>query len=160
MDAAGAVLDDDQGVEAPRQHGVHVDEVDRQDAAGLGSQELLPGRARAAGRGIDPGRVQNLPHRGSSDPVTEPDEFALRADAPCRIVRGRADHELSDCGCRERLPGTPPVRVVPLACDQPAVSGEERRRGHREHLPSSPLGGLAGTVPRATAGRPAGSGPG
>jgi hypothetical protein len=29
MDAAGAVLDDDQGVEALEQHGVHVDEVDR-----------------------------------------------------------------------------------------------------------------------------------
>ena len=26
VNAAGAVLDDDQGVEAPQQHGVHVDE--------------------------------------------------------------------------------------------------------------------------------------
>jgi hypothetical protein len=42
VDAAGAVLDDDQGVEAVQQHGVHVDEIDCDDAAGLGCQELLP----------------------------------------------------------------------------------------------------------------------
>ena len=33
VDAAGAVLDDDQGVEAPQEHGVHVDEAGREDAA-------------------------------------------------------------------------------------------------------------------------------
>ena len=48
MNAAGAVLDDDQGIEAPQQHGVHMDKVDRQHAAGLRGQELLPGRTRAA----------------------------------------------------------------------------------------------------------------
>src|ERR1700756_5408834 len=31
----------DQRVDAPQQHGVHVDEVDSDDAAGLGGQELL-----------------------------------------------------------------------------------------------------------------------
>jgi len=48
---AGAVLDDDQGVDAPQQHGVQVDEAGGEDAAGLGGQQLPPGRARAAGRG-------------------------------------------------------------------------------------------------------------
>jgi hypothetical protein len=57
---AGAVLDDDQRVDAAEQHGVHVDEVGGEDAAGLRGQELRPGRARAAGRGIDPGVVQDL----------------------------------------------------------------------------------------------------
>jgi hypothetical protein len=33
--ATGAVLDDDQGVEAPEQHGVHVDKIGREDAAGF-----------------------------------------------------------------------------------------------------------------------------
>jgi hypothetical protein len=51
VNAPGGVLDDDQGVDAPQEHGVHVHEVDCQDAAGLGGQELLPGRAGAAGRG-------------------------------------------------------------------------------------------------------------
>jgi hypothetical protein len=46
------VLDHDQGVEAAEQHGVHVDEVDGDDVAGLGGQELLSGRASAAGRSL------------------------------------------------------------------------------------------------------------
>ena len=41
MDAAGLVFDDDQDVEATEQHGVHVDEVGREDPAGLGGQELV-----------------------------------------------------------------------------------------------------------------------
>jgi len=71
VNPAGAVLDHDQCVDAPQQHGVHVDEVDCEDAAGLRGQELLPGRARAAGRGIDPGGAQNLPHRGRGDLVAK-----------------------------------------------------------------------------------------
>ena len=54
MSAAGAVLDDDQGVDAPQEHGIHMDEIGREDAVGLRGQELFPGRARAAGRGADP----------------------------------------------------------------------------------------------------------
>jgi hypothetical protein len=46
--ATGAVLEDDQGAEAPEQYGVHVDEIGREDAAGLCGQELLPGRAASA----------------------------------------------------------------------------------------------------------------
>ncbi len=33
VNAAGAVLDDDQGVDAPQEHGVHMDEIGREDAA-------------------------------------------------------------------------------------------------------------------------------
>jgi hypothetical protein len=98
-------------------------------------QELLPGRPRAARRGIDPGGMQDLPHRGGRDPVAEPDEFALYAPVPPRrIVRGHADHELADRSRRGRASGTPPARVIPLACDQAPVPGQERRRGHREQL--------------------------
>jgi hypothetical protein len=79
---AGAVLDDDQRVDAAEQHGVHVDEVGGEDAAGLRGQELPPGRARAAGRGIDPGVVQDLPHRGGGDRVAEPDQLALHPPVP------------------------------------------------------------------------------
>jgi hypothetical protein len=59
-----------------------VDEVDGQDAAGLCGQELFPGSASAAGRGADPGGVQDLPDRGGRDGMTEPDEFALHAPVP------------------------------------------------------------------------------
>jgi hypothetical protein len=38
----------------------HGDEIGRENAAGLGGQELLPGRARAAGGGAGPGIVPDL----------------------------------------------------------------------------------------------------
>jgi hypothetical protein len=82
VDAAGAVLDHDQGIDTAEQHGVHVDEVGGNDAAGLRGQELLPRRAGAAGRGADPGIVQDLPHRGGCDRVAEPDQLALHPPVP------------------------------------------------------------------------------
>src|ERR1019366_4032189 len=54
--------------------------------------------------------------------------------APPRVARRGADDELADRGCRGRPPGTPPAGVVPFAGDQPPVPGQQRRRGHREHL--------------------------
>jgi hypothetical protein len=48
----------------------------------LGRQELLPGRAGAPGRGIDPGVMQDLPYRGGGDLVAEPDKLALHAPVP------------------------------------------------------------------------------
>ena len=50
---AGAVLDEHQDIQSFQQHGVHMQEVDRDDPGGLGVQELPPGRARAAWRWID-----------------------------------------------------------------------------------------------------------
>src|SRR6266516_4922555 len=117
-----------------------MDEIGREDAAGLGGEELLPGRPRPAGRGVDPGVVKDLPYRGGRDRVAEPDEFALYAPVPPgRVVDSHADHELADRGCRGRPPRTPPARVIPVACDQPPVPGEQCRRGHREHfIPPAP----------------------
>jgi len=135
VNPASAVLDHDQRVDAPRQHGVHVDEVDGDDAAGLGGQKLLPGRAGAARRGIDPGVMQDLSHRGGRDWVAEPDQFALHPPVPpCGVLRRHADYELADRSRRGRPSGTPPARVVPLARDKPAVPGEQRRGCHREYL--------------------------
>ena len=123
MSAAGAVLDDDQGVDAPQQHRVHVDEVGCEDPSGLGGQELLPGWPGAPGRWSDPGVVQDLPDRGCGDRVAEPDKFA-----------GDADHELADRGCRARPPAAPAACVVPFASHQATVPGKDGRRGHVEHL--------------------------
>jgi hypothetical protein len=63
------------------EHRVDVDEIGREDAAVLRGQELLPGRPAAAGCGIHPGIVQDLPHGGRGDRVAESDEFA--SDMPC-----------------------------------------------------------------------------
>jgi len=106
----------------------------------LRGRELLPGRARAARCGIDPGVVQDLPHRGGGDRVTGLDEFALHAPVPPRrVLRRDAGHEFPDRGWRGRSAGTPPAGVVPLACDQSPVPGQQCRRSHREDLtPAAP----------------------
>ena len=112
-----------------------MNEIDRKNAAGLRSKELLPLWAGAAGRGADSGGVQDLPHSGGGDRVAELDQFALYAPVPPRwVVRSDADHELADRGCRRRPAGGPSAGVVPFTCDQPPVPGEQRRRGNREHL--------------------------
>jgi hypothetical protein len=124
------VLDDDQGVDAPQEHGIHVDEVGCEDGARLNGQELLLGGTRAPGRGVDPGVTQDLPHREGSDRVAEFDEFALHTPVPPRrVVCRHADDERPSTA-------TPPAGVFPSACDQPAVPGEQRRRGYPEHLTS------------------------
>jgi hypothetical protein len=161
MDVAGSVLDHDQRVEPTEQHGVHVDEAGRDYNAGLGGQELFPGRVRAAGRGIDPGVVQDLPHRRGCDPVAEPDQFALHTPVPPGgILSRQADHELADRSCSGPPPGTPAAGVVPFACHQLPVSGEQRHGASQRTPQPTAAEGSAATVQRATAGRPAGSGPG
>ena len=58
-----------------------MDKVDGNDAAGLRGQEVLPGRARAAGRGADPGIAQDPPRRGGCDLVAEPDLWGCQKSA-------------------------------------------------------------------------------
>jgi hypothetical protein len=100
-----------------------MDEIDRKNAAGLRGKELFPRRPCAAGCGIDPRGMQDLPHRRSSDRVAEPDELTLHAPVPPRrIIRRDADHGLPDRGCCRRPSGTPPVCVGPLAGDQRVTS--------------------------------------
>ena len=67
--------------------------------------------------------------------MAEPDEFALHPPVPPRwIVSRHLDHELPDRGYRRRPSGTPAARIVPFARGQPPLPGEQRRRGHHEHL--------------------------
>jgi len=60
MHPAGTVLDEHQHIDALQQHGVHVQEIDREDPGGLGCQELPPRRAGPARRRID-ARTAPLP---------------------------------------------------------------------------------------------------
>jgi hypothetical protein len=99
----------------------------------------------AAGCGIDPGIMQDLPHRGGGDRVAELDELAVNWPVPPgRVVRRDADHELADCGGRGRPAGPPPPGVVPFAGDESPVPGEQCRRGHREDLGPSASGDQPG----------------
>ena len=76
---AGAVLDEHQDIPSLAQHGVRVQEVDREDPGGLGVQELPPGRARAARRWIDARSMQDLPDSGRGDRHAELGQFAVDA---------------------------------------------------------------------------------
>jgi hypothetical protein len=58
---AGTVLDEHQHVYALQQHGVHVQEINREDSGSLGTQELPPRRAGPARRRIDARSAQDLP---------------------------------------------------------------------------------------------------
>jgi hypothetical protein len=127
----------------------------------LRGEELLSGRAGAAGCGADPGGMQDLPDRGGSDRVAGSDEFALHAPVPPgRIVRHDADHELADRGLGGRSPGTPPAGAGPI-CGRPAGGARPAAPPGSPRAPRpAGAGGSAATAPRATAGRRAGSGPG
>ena len=76
------MLDEYQDMQSSQQHGVHVQEVDRDDPGGLGVQELPPGWSRPAGRRIDTRCMQNLPHRGRRDCQAEFCQFAVDPAVP------------------------------------------------------------------------------
>jgi hypothetical protein len=84
---AGAVLDEHQDIQPLQQHGVHMQEVDREDPAGLSAQELLPGRARTARGRADARSSQDLIDRGRRDRDAELGQLAVNpAVAPQRIL--------------------------------------------------------------------------
>ena len=61
--ATAGVLDDEEDVEPVRGDRVEVEQVAGEDAVGLRSQELRPGRSGSAWRRVDPGGVKDLPDR-------------------------------------------------------------------------------------------------
>ncbi len=151
----GPVLDEDQGVQAFQSDRVYMHEVDGENAVGLGGEELLPCRARTPRCRIQPGRVQDLPHRRGSDLVAELDQLALDAAmAPQRIVLRHGQHELLDRRGSRRPAGFPPGAVVPLAGDQPAVPGQHRRRAEAGTPAPNADAGSAMRGPRTRTGRP------
>jgi hypothetical protein len=90
----GAALDEHLHVQALAQHGVDVQETDREDPGGLGVQELPPGGARAARRRIDARGVQDLPDGGRRHGDAELHQLALDPPmAPQRILpRQEVEH--------------------------------------------------------------------
>ena len=77
MHPAGAMLDEHQDVQSLQQHGVHVEEVDREDPGSLGVPELPPRRACATGSWIDARGTQDLPDGGLRDRHAEFRSFAV-----------------------------------------------------------------------------------
>lgn len=135
VDAAGAVLDEDQRVQAPQRHGVEVQEVGGGDAVGLGGQELPPGWAGALRGGFDVGGVEDLPDRGWGDRVAEAGEFALYpAVAPAAVLPGQAQDELLDGGRCGGSAGAAVPGERPLPGDESPVPGQQCGGGDREGL--------------------------
>lgn len=136
VDAAGAMFDEDQGVQALEGEGaVQVQEVGGEDAVGLGGEELAPGLAGALRCGVDAGGVQDLPDRGWRDRVAEAGEFALDpAVAPGAVVPGQAQDELLDGVCGGRPAGAMVRRERPLPRNELAVLGQQRGRRDCEYL--------------------------
>jgi len=71
------MLHDEQDVQPVQQQGIDAEVVRGENAVCLGGQELSPGRAVTARRGIDTGSLQDRPHRTGRNRVAEPGEFIL-----------------------------------------------------------------------------------
>ena len=123
------MLDEHQDIPSLAQHGVHVQEVDREDPGCLGVQELPPGRARAARRWIDARSMQDLPDGGRRDRHAELGQFAVDAAvSPQRILLRQADDEAADARSCSRAAGRAPLaRVVlpatSLRCQASSAAG-------------------------------------
>jgi hypothetical protein len=99
VQAAGGVLDDEEGVEPAQADGVEVKQIAGQDPVRLVPQELGPCRSGAAGRGIDAGAVQDLPGGGGADLVAEASELAVDPSvSPGGVLGGQPDGERAEAG--------------------------------------------------------------
>ena len=130
MHAAGAVLDEHQDVQSLQLHGVHLEEVDGENPGGLGTQELPPGRACAAGSRLDARVAQDLPDRGLRDRHAEFGYLAVDpAVSPQRILLRQPDDDAGDAGYRRRPPGLRQLLVsyllaASLRCQLSSVTGK------------------------------------
>ena len=95
--ATAIVLNDEQHVQPAQQHRVHVEEVHRQDAVGLGREELLPCRSRPAWRWVQPAVFQDRPYGRCRDRMAQAGEFAVDPTVtPQWVVSGHLQHQSVD----------------------------------------------------------------
>ncbi len=121
MNTTTVVFNKEQHVQPAQQHRVDVEEVDRQDALSLGSEEPLPCRSRSARCRVQACTLEDRPYRRCRDRVPQPDEFTVDSPvAPPWVVPGHLQHQPAD-PCRDRRapwsastdPPTPHQRGVP-----------------------------------------------
>ncbi|MEV6712818.1 TRIC cation channel family protein [Lentzea sp. NPDC051208] len=106
VQAAGVVFEEDQCVEPSTEHGVEVEEVRRDDALGLGGEELPPGRAITAWCRIDARVMQDPPDRRGRDVVVEAGQLAMNPPVtPSVVLLGEPQYErLGRGSCRWAVP--------------------------------------------------------
>jgi hypothetical protein len=125
MHPPGAVFNEHQEVQPLQQHGVHMQEVHREDAGRLSAQELPPRRARSARRRADAGSSQDLIDGRGRDRDAELGQLAVDpAVAPQRILFRHADDEAGDAADCLRPARPAPFASVVLPGGQPAVPGQ------------------------------------
>ena len=125
--AAGAVLDEEQHVQAPQEHRAGVEKADGEDRGGLPSQERSPGQASPSGRGVDARVLEDLPYRRRREFAAEAGQLAVDAAVtPGRL--SRAISSTSAQGLRRARPPGSAARVGPAAPDQAGVPAQQRPR--------------------------------
>jgi hypothetical protein len=139
VQAPGVVFEEHQCVETFAECGVDVEEVRRDDALGLGGEELPPGRPGTARGRVDARVMQDLPDRRAGDPVAEPGQFALDPPVtPPWVLLGEPQHERCDRSSCRWASGASARGVVPLTGHESAMPGEQGARCHREDLRPPP----------------------
>ena len=134
-------LHHEQHIQPAQGDGVDAEEISGQQPRGLGTQERAPGRVAAARCRADSGSGQDATDGAGADPVTEPEQLALDAAmAPRRVLPSESHHQVADLVADGRAAG--PVRIRPRPADQPAVPGQQGRRGDNTVRPQ-----LAGQHP-------------
>ena len=142
-DPAGAVLDDEEAVQAGKRRGLHVEQVAGEDRVRLRLQELCPGRPGPSRRRVQASRGQDPPHRRGPDPVAGPRQLSVDSPiAPDRVLRRQPHRQGTQPGRDRRSArrgGSPPPSHQPR-CQPRTVSGVTsiRARRARDHRPVRP----------------------
>lgn len=87
VDATGAVLDEERDEQAPQEDRVDVEDVDGEDARGLGLEELRPGSVGALRCWIDPCLLQDLPNGGGGVLPSQVEQFDMDPAIPVGLVK-------------------------------------------------------------------------
>jgi hypothetical protein len=117
-------LDDERDVQPLERHGVDVEEVDRKQAVGLGSQEGAPG-VIAACRWRDSAGTQDLTDGRGGHPMAEATQLTLDTNHTPAPVLPRQTQDESDQLIADRRT-TRRLRLSPPRGDQSAVPAQQR----------------------------------
>jgi hypothetical protein len=129
-------FDHEQDVQPGQADRFDGEEVAGEGSGRLGTQELNPGRAAAAGRRPEAVAAQNGTHRRRGHPYAEFAAFADDAQtAPTRVLPGQPQHEVHYLGV-QRPPGPTLGRVRPASADQLTVPAQQGRRRDQEDRPA------------------------
>ena len=125
--APGLYFHDEQHVEALEKDRVDVEEIARQQAAGLRPEECPPGGVQIARNRAVAARPQDPPHRRRADVVAEAGQFAVHPTiSPGRVIPREPQDQVPDF--RAGAGASWPAWIGPGARDKAAVPGQQRAR--------------------------------